>query len=213
MASTGAGYDLSPTTFSPDGRHIVSGSSDAGVYVWEADRPDVPPTVLWGHASEVTAVAWSHTDFATLVSASDDTTVRVWRVDREDGASRQRGREVERRDCRQGGDHASHFSPTDARAAGSRVPTTIAISVWRSAARARLERDRARIAAKSQRYPPKNAWSDTPPGLVCDRTPISRTPGLTRCAATLPYLRKLRQSTHAPSRPCAARGGRGGVLH
>lgn len=77
------------TCFSPDGRHILSGSSDSGVYVWEAARPSVPPVVLWGHATEVTAVAWCPADFNTLVSASDDAALRVWRVDREGGQAAQ----------------------------------------------------------------------------------------------------------------------------
>lgn len=75
------------TTFSPDGRYIASGSSDHGVYVWEVDRPDSPPVVLWGHSGEATAVAWSPIDMTTLVSAADDSTCRVWRVDREGGAA------------------------------------------------------------------------------------------------------------------------------
>jgi hypothetical protein len=78
------------SAFSPDGRQIVSGSSDHGVYVWDADAPHRPPVVLWGHASEVTAVAWCPTDVTTLVSAADDTTLRVWRVDREGGQTAQR---------------------------------------------------------------------------------------------------------------------------
>lgn len=76
--------------FSPDGRHILSGSSDGGVYVWDADRPSAPPVVLWGHTNEVTAVAWCPTDYTTVVSGSDDATLRVWRVDREDGRAAQR---------------------------------------------------------------------------------------------------------------------------
>ena len=73
------------TAFSPDGRYIASGSSDCGVYLWEAASPSAPPVVLWGHTSEVTAVAWHPTDETALVSVSDDATMRVWRVDREAG--------------------------------------------------------------------------------------------------------------------------------
>ena len=80
--------------FSPDGRHIVSGSSDAGVYVWETARPNAPPVVLWGHTTEVTTVAWCPSDFTTLVSASDDAEMRVWHVDRENGPASQRMAEL-----------------------------------------------------------------------------------------------------------------------
>ena len=82
------------TRFSPDGEHILSGSSDGGVYVWEAARPSAPPVVLWGHSTEVTAVEWCPTDFTTLVSTSDDAALRVWRVDREGGRAAQRMAEL-----------------------------------------------------------------------------------------------------------------------
>ena len=59
------------TSFSPDGRFFASASSDGGIYIWEADRPELPPIVLWGHAYEVTAIAWSAVDFGVLSTASD----------------------------------------------------------------------------------------------------------------------------------------------
>ena len=86
--------------FSPDGRFVVSGSSDSSVYLFEArlespahgmtpapnsfslrpqvDRPAKPALALRGHCGEVTGVDWCRGDFCTLASCSDDTTVRVW---------------------------------------------------------------------------------------------------------------------------------------
>ena len=68
--------------FSPDGRFVVSGSSDCNVYIWEVDRPDAPPIYLEGHESEVTGVDWNPADTCQLASCADDATVRVWRVHR-----------------------------------------------------------------------------------------------------------------------------------
>lgn len=68
--------------FSHDGRFILSGSSDGHVYIWEVDRPAIPPLYLEGHAAEVTGVDWHPVDLCQVASCSDDGTVRVWRVDR-----------------------------------------------------------------------------------------------------------------------------------
>jgi len=70
------------STFSPDGRFIMSGSTDNHVYLWDVANPLIPPLRLKGHTSEVSDVAWSPTEFWKLASSSDDTTVRVWTVDR-----------------------------------------------------------------------------------------------------------------------------------
>lgn len=70
------------STFSPDGRFIMSGSTDNHVYIWDVASPLTPPLRLKGHTGEVSDVAWSPTEFWKLASSSDDTTVRVWTVDR-----------------------------------------------------------------------------------------------------------------------------------
>ncbi|EIE22055.1 WD40 repeat-like protein, partial [Coccomyxa subellipsoidea C-169] len=44
--------------FSPDGGHILSGSSDHKAYIWAVDEPQRPPVALDGAAGEVTGVAW-----------------------------------------------------------------------------------------------------------------------------------------------------------
>ena len=71
------------STFSPDGRFIMSGSTDNHVYLWDVAHPLIPPLRLKGHTGEVSDVAWSPTEFWKLASSSDDTTVRIWTIDRE----------------------------------------------------------------------------------------------------------------------------------
>lgn len=64
--------------FSPDGAHILSGSSDSQLHVWNAAASsdgDAAPTLLQGHAAEASDVAWTR---GMLASCSDDGTVRVW---------------------------------------------------------------------------------------------------------------------------------------
>lgn len=72
--------------FSPDGRHVASGSSDKRAYLWDVQRPSAPPVRLAGHAGEVTTLDFCHDATPSLrhslASCSDDGTVRVW--ERED---------------------------------------------------------------------------------------------------------------------------------
>lgn len=67
-------------SFSPDGTHILSGSSDENVFIWQVDRPEADPVILKGHRGEVTAVDWCPTDFCKIATCSDDYTVRVWSI-------------------------------------------------------------------------------------------------------------------------------------
>ncbi|KAI8822777.1 WD40-repeat-containing domain protein [Chytriomyces cf. hyalinus JEL632] len=61
---------------SPDGRTIVSGSSDNTVEVWDMQK-GICTASLVGHTSLVHSVAIS-ADGRTIVSGSSDNTVRVW---------------------------------------------------------------------------------------------------------------------------------------
>jgi len=63
--------------FSPDGRHIVSGSGDKTVRVWDAQTGQSVMDPLKGHDDWVRSVAFSP-DGRYIVSGSDDKTVRVW---------------------------------------------------------------------------------------------------------------------------------------
>jgi WD40 repeat protein len=62
--------------FSPDGRHIVSGSDDNLVKVWSVSaRKEVAS--LAGHTNDVKSVAYS-SDGQHIVSGSSDNLVQVW---------------------------------------------------------------------------------------------------------------------------------------
>jgi len=68
------GHDdwVTSVAFSSDGRHIVSGSDDMTVRVWDAQTDPI----VMDHDSCVTSVAFSP-DGRHIVSGSDDKTVRV----------------------------------------------------------------------------------------------------------------------------------------
>ena len=70
------------SSFSPDDRYIVSGSSDYDVYVWDVKHPFLAPLRLKGHIGEVSDIDWCPTDLGKLASSSDDTTVRIWNLGR-----------------------------------------------------------------------------------------------------------------------------------
>ena len=63
--------------FSPDGRHIVSGSSDKTIRVWDAQTGDQVGNPLQGHTDWIRSVAFSP-DGRHIVSGSSDKTIRVW---------------------------------------------------------------------------------------------------------------------------------------
>jgi WD40 repeat protein len=63
-------------TFSPDGRRIAAGLSDAVVRVWDAETGDQVAAQPHAHRGGVSAVAFTPRDL--VVTASDDGTVRVW---------------------------------------------------------------------------------------------------------------------------------------
>ena len=63
---------------SPDGKRLVSGSSDKTLKVWDADTGQEIRTLV-GHTGAITCVAFSP-DGKRLVSGSEDRTVKVWDV-------------------------------------------------------------------------------------------------------------------------------------
>ncbi|KAF8720228.1 hypothetical protein RHS02_09038, partial [Rhizoctonia solani] len=64
-------------TFLPDERHIVSGSEDCTICVWDVTHAKLVAGPLRGHSETVEAVAVSP-DGGLLVSASEDGTMRTW---------------------------------------------------------------------------------------------------------------------------------------
>ncbi|KZP05641.1 WD40 repeat-like protein [Athelia psychrophila] len=63
--------------YSPDGTHIISGSEDKSVRVWDAETGAVTAGPLMGHTAVVRFVAYSP-DGKRVASGSEDKTIRVW---------------------------------------------------------------------------------------------------------------------------------------
>ena len=70
--------------YSPSGHHIISGSSDRTIRIWDAETSTAVGNPLEGHTDRVLSVAYSP-DGRHIVSGSDDLTIRIW--DAETGAS------------------------------------------------------------------------------------------------------------------------------
>lgn len=64
--------------FSPDGSHILSGSQDSAAYIWSLSSPGEPISILRGHAIEVAAVDWSHSDVGLVATGCDEGCTRIW---------------------------------------------------------------------------------------------------------------------------------------
>jgi WD40 repeat protein len=60
--------------FSPDGTHIMAGSHDKTICVWDARTGKAIMKPIWGHTHWVTSVAFS----AYIMSGSNDKTIHLW---------------------------------------------------------------------------------------------------------------------------------------
>ncbi|KAI5118070.1 hypothetical protein M0805_003659 [Coniferiporia weirii] len=75
IANTGSAVDCA--SYSPDGRHIVSGSRDKILRIWDAQTGNSVVEALTGHSEGVNSVAYSP-DGKHIVSCSWDKTLRIW---------------------------------------------------------------------------------------------------------------------------------------
>ncbi|XP_074102598.1 WD40 domain-containing protein denticleless isoform X2 [Cotesia typhae] len=65
---------------SPDGKYLLSGSTDEFAYIWKTSKPGGPIFKLCGHTEEVTSVAWKPYGEPVIATACDDGYHRIWRV-------------------------------------------------------------------------------------------------------------------------------------
>uniref|UniRef100_A0A453H599 Uncharacterized protein n=1 Tax=Aegilops tauschii subsp. strangulata TaxID=200361 RepID=A0A453H599_AEGTS len=120
------------SAISPDGTHILGGSSNGNVYLWQVDQPENGPIVLKGHEGEVTSVDWCSLEVGKIVSSSDDSTVRVWNTKKIDCTNISSPTVIRKRvtapnmDCPRSASHERATSSRDVAActsAGSELPT------------------------------------------------------------------------------------------
>jgi WD40 repeat protein len=90
---------VASVAFSPDGKHIVSGSGDKTIRVWNADSGEVVSGPFEGHTHWVMSVAFSP-DGKRTVSGSDDMTIRVWNADLPDSRDGNLGQRAGQQPCK-----------------------------------------------------------------------------------------------------------------
>jgi WD40 repeat protein/transcriptional regulator with XRE-family HTH domain len=78
MALSGHEGDVVSITFSMDGKHIATGSTDTTVHIWDANSGDLIH-VLEGHSAAVGGLAFSP-EAKLLLTSSEDGTLIIWDV-------------------------------------------------------------------------------------------------------------------------------------
>ncbi|KAJ7871989.1 hypothetical protein B0H14DRAFT_3439202 [Mycena olivaceomarginata] len=68
---------VNTVAFSPDGKHIASGSRDNAIRVWDATTGEQFGEALTGHTDSISSVVFSP-DNTHIASGSVDSTIRVW---------------------------------------------------------------------------------------------------------------------------------------
>src|ERR1700680_2759455 len=77
MVISNFGSGVPSVAFSPDGQHIVSGSWDGAIRVWNSKTGETAAGPFTGHTAWVNSVGFSP-DGQHIVSGSDDRSIRVW---------------------------------------------------------------------------------------------------------------------------------------
>jgi len=77
MLLSGHKAEVLSMKFSPSGEHLVSGSTDKQIYLWNVYGECQNYLVLKGHNNAVLEVCWTY-DEKNIVSASADKTVALW---------------------------------------------------------------------------------------------------------------------------------------
>ena len=80
LGNSASGYGVASIEFSPNGRYLASGSSDATVQLWYLGRTH--KGTLTGHTDGLKSLAFSY-DSRTLATGSKDKTIRLWDVESE----------------------------------------------------------------------------------------------------------------------------------
>ena len=80
-------FSVLSVAYSPDGRHIISGSSDHTIRIWDAKTGAPVGDPLKGHTSLVLSVAYSP-DGRHIISGSYDHTIRIWDAEADTAAGK-----------------------------------------------------------------------------------------------------------------------------
>ena len=84
LASVPSTYAEPAMAYSPDGWHIISGSHDCTIQIWDAETGTSVGNPLEGHTHSVSSIAYSPNG-RRIISGSWDCTTQIW--DAETGAS------------------------------------------------------------------------------------------------------------------------------
>src|SRR5258706_3123509 len=77
LAWTGHPGVVRSLSYSPNGAHVVTGSYDTTIRIWDAESGAVVGEPLTGHTGRVDSVAYSP-DGRHIISGSRDRTIRIW---------------------------------------------------------------------------------------------------------------------------------------
>ena len=70
-------FGLLCVVYSPNGCHIITGSEDKTIRIWDTETGTVVAKPLHGHTNIVQSVAYSPNGWH-IISGSEDKTIRIW---------------------------------------------------------------------------------------------------------------------------------------